>query len=98
MVKKDIAVLWSIYDRTQDGSIDYIINIRDGYRRAVINFDEERLFDIDENFVGQKTEHTYQKYVRVDFFWQVKITRIIFNKTSGRLFYLSFLLRGFPIN
>ena len=67
IVKKDIAVLCSFYDKTQDGAIEYIINIRDGYRRAIINFDEDRLFDIDEDFVGQETELTYKKYVEPDY-------------------------------
>ena len=65
-VKKDIAVLCYIYDKNQEGCIYYIINIKDGYRRAILNDFEERLFDIDEDFYGQETEYTYQKYVEPD--------------------------------
>ena len=64
-VKKDVAVLCSFYDKNQEGSIYYIINIKDGYRRAILNLDEERLFDIDEEFVGQETEFTYKKYEKI---------------------------------
>ena len=66
-VKKDIAVLCYISDKNQEGSIHYIINMKDGYRRAILNLDEERLFDIDENFFGQETELTYKKYEKPDY-------------------------------
>ncbi|MGN1399080.1 MAG: hypothetical protein ACI4WG_03670 [Erysipelotrichaceae bacterium] len=66
IVKKDIAVLCYIYDKNQEGCIYYIINIKEGYRRAILNDFEERLFDIDEDFFGQETEYTYQKYVEPD--------------------------------
>ena len=66
-VKKDVAVLCSFYDKNQEGSIYYIINIKVGSRRAILNLDEERLFDIDEEFVGQETEFTYKKYEKPDY-------------------------------
>ncbi|MGN1399038.1 MAG: hypothetical protein ACI4WG_03460 [Erysipelotrichaceae bacterium] len=80
-VKKDIAVLCYIYNVDENGEVDkisgvtYVINIKEGYRRAILNPFECTLFEFgedfadiyEEDFVGQETEFTYQKYEKPDY-------------------------------
>lgn len=60
-VKNDLAAYCTIHSENETGLIDYIINFRDKYRRAVINSEEFKMFDYDDDFLGQETEYTYKK-------------------------------------
>lgn len=60
-VKNDLAAYCTIHSENETGLIDYIINFRDKYRRAVINIEEFKMFDYDDDFLGQETEYTYKK-------------------------------------